>query len=137
MNEPEIIMKPSQWINAGWIMFGLLGIPLLIPPLIALYKIIEVHCHRYSFYEAHIIETKGVFNVTHSEIYYFRIKSIQVGEPLLYRLVGLSNINIKTSDQYIREITINAVPVGLILVSDLRNIVKLERKNNNVRELDL
>lgn len=134
---PELILRPSQWTNAGWIMFGLLGIPLVIPPLIALYKIIDVHCHRYQFYETHIIETKGVFSVTHSEIYYFRIKSIQVEEPLLYRLVGLSNIHIKTSDQYIREITINAIPVGLTLVNDLRNVVKAERTNNNVRELDM
>jgi uncharacterized membrane protein YdbT with pleckstrin-like domain len=134
---PELILKPSQWINAGWIMFGLLGIPLVIPPLIALYKIIEVHCHRYQFYETHIIETKGVFNVTHSEIYYFRIKSIQVEEPLLFRLVGLSNIHIKTSDQYIRELTLSALPVGETLVTDLRNVVKLERANNNVRELDM
>lgn len=133
----ELILRPSQWTNAGWIMFGLLGIPLVIPPLIALYKIIEVHCHRYQFYETHIIETKGVLNVTHSEIYYYRIKSIQVEEPLLFRLVGLSNIHIKTSDQYIREITINAIPVGLTLVNDLRNVVKVERTNNNVRELDM
>lgn len=133
----ELILRPSQWTNAGWIMFGLLGIPLVIPPLIALYKIIEVHCHRYQFYETHIIETKGVFSVTHSEIYYYRIKSIQVEEPLLFRLVGLSNIHIKTSDQYIREITINAIPVGLTLVNDLRNVVKIERTNNNVRELDM
>lgn len=133
----ELILRPSQWTNAGWIMFGLLGIPLVIPPLIALYKIIEVHCHRYQFYETHIIETKGVFNVTHSEVYYYRIKSIQVEEPLLFRLVGLSNIHIKTSDQYIREITVNAIPVGLTLVNDLRNVVKVERKNNNVRELDM
>jgi uncharacterized membrane protein YdbT with pleckstrin-like domain len=134
---PELILKPSQWTNAGWIMFGLLGMPLVIPPLIALYKIADVYCHRYQFYETHIIETKGVFSITHSEIYYFRIKSIQVEEPLLFRLVGLSNIHIKTSDQYIRELTLSALPVRETLLTDLRNVVKLERANNNVRELDM
>jgi uncharacterized membrane protein YdbT with pleckstrin-like domain len=137
MKEPEIVLKPSQWTNIGWIVFGLVGIPLVIPPLIALYKIIEVYCHRYQFYETHIIETKGVFSITHSEIYYFRIKSIQVEEPLLFRLVGLSNIHIRTSDQYIRELTLSALPVGKTLVTDLRNVVKVERANNNVRELDM
>lgn len=137
MNEPEITLRPSQWLNAGWIMFGLGGCMFIIPPIIALFKMLETYCHRYDFYEDHILESKGIFSVTRNEVYYYRVKSIQIEEPFLYRLVDLSNIHIKTSDQFNREFTLSAVPVGKSLVSDLRKVVKLERKANKVREFDM
>lgn len=137
MNEPEITLKPSQWLNAGWILFGLAGIMFVIPPLIAIWKMIELYYHKYDFYEDHILESNGVFTVTRNEIHYFRIKSIQIDEPFLYRLVGLSSLHIKTSDQYTMEFTLKAIPVGKTLVNDLRAVVKLERKAHNVREFDM
>jgi len=137
MNEPEITLRPSQWINSGWILFGLVGLPFVIPPLIAIWKMIETHCHRYDFYEDHILESNGVFDVTRNEIHYFRIKSIQIEEPFLYRVVEISNIHIKTSDQFNQEVTLRALPVGKTLVTDLRRVVKSERKAHSVREFDM
>jgi uncharacterized membrane protein YdbT with pleckstrin-like domain len=137
MDKPEITLRPSQWLNTGWIMFGLVGIPFILPPIIALYKMIETYCHRYDFYETHILESKGVFNVLRNEVHYYRVKSIQVEEPLLYRLVGLTTVHIKTSDQFNKEFILKAIPVGKSLVQDLRNVVKAERKMHNVREFDM
>lgn len=137
MDKPEITLRPSQWLNTGWIMFGLAGIPFILPPIIALYKMIETYCHRYDFYETHILESKGVFNVLRNEVHYYRVKSIQVEEPLLYRLVGLTTVHIKTSDQFNKEFILKAIPVGKSLVQDLRNVVKAERKMHNVREFDM
>jgi membrane protein YdbS with pleckstrin-like domain len=137
MNEPEITLRPSQWINSGWILFGLVGLPFVIPPLIAIWKMIETYCHRYEFYEDHILESNGVFDVTRNEIHYFRIKSIQIEEPFLYRVVEISNIHIKTSDQFNQEVTLRALPVGKTLVTDLRRVVKSERKAHSVREFDM
>lgn len=137
MNEPELTLRPSQWLNTGWIMFGLIGIPIVLPTLVAIYKMIELHCHRYDFYVDHILETKGVFSVVRNEIHYFRIKSIQIEEPFLYRLVDITNVHIKTSDQFNKEVVLSAIPVGRTLVSDLKRVVALERKNHNVREFDM
>lgn len=137
MDEPEITLRPSQWLNTGWIMFGLVGIPFILPPLIALFKMLELYCHRYDFYETHILESKGIFSVTRNEVHYFRIKSIQVEEPFLYRLVNLTTVHIKTSDQFNKEFVLKAIPVGKSLVQDLRNVVKAERKMHNVREFDM
>lgn len=137
MNEPEITLRPSQWLNAGWILFGLVGIPLVFPTVIAIYKMIETHCHRYDFYEDHILESKGVFSVIRNEVHYFRIKSIQVEEPFLHRVVDISNVHIKTSDQYMLDFTLKALPVGRTLVKDLKRVVKVERKAHNVREFDM
>lgn len=137
MNEPELTLRPSQWINAGWIMFGLVGIPLIFPPLIALFKMLETYCHRYDFYEDHIVESKGIFSITRNEIHFFRIKSIRMEEPFLYRVVDIYNIYIRTSDLFNQDVLLHAVPVGKTLVDDLKRVVKLERKSHNVREFDM
>jgi uncharacterized membrane protein YdbT with pleckstrin-like domain len=135
--KPELILKPSQWINTGWIMFGLLGLPLVIPPLIALYKIIEVATHSYEFYEDRILETKGIFNRVTNEVSYFRVKSVQLEEPLLYQIVGLSTLRIKSSDWYVPNLSILAIPIGPILMEDITRVVKIERKHHGVREYDI
>lgn len=137
MNKLPLTLKPSQWTNAGWILFGLVGIMFVVPPLIAIYKIMETYCHRYDLYDNHILESTGVFTVTRNEINYFRVKSIQIEEPFLYRFVELHSIHIKTSDQYIKDFTIKAVPVDSTLVKNLRNLVRSERKVHNVREFDM
>ena len=137
MITPHLTLKPSQWINTGWIMFGLLGLPLVIPPLITIYKIVEVNNHEYNFFHDHIQEIKGVFTKTTNEVQYFRIKSIQLKEPLLYRIMGLSTLMISSSDWYAPFMDVTAIPIGQELMHDIQKIVKTERKRNKVREYDV
>ena len=137
MDNIELTLKPSQWINIGWVIFGVLGIPLVFPPLIAIWKILEVSCHRYDFYDDRITETSGVINVTTNEIYYHRIKGTSLEEPLLYRIVGLSTLHVRTSDPYVSELNIVAIPIGKALMKDLKNIVKASKKKNGVKEFDM
>jgi uncharacterized membrane protein YdbT with pleckstrin-like domain len=137
MDNIELTLKPSQWINIGWVIFGVLGIPLVFPPLIALWKILEVSCHRYDFYDDRITETSGVINVTTNEIYYHRIKGTSLEEPILYRIVGLSTLHVRTSDPYVSELNIVAIPIGKALMKDLKNIVKASKKKNGVKEFDM
>lgn len=137
MDNIELTLKPSQWINIGWVIFGVLGIPIVFPPLIALWKILEVSCHRYDFYDDRITETSGVINVTTNEIYYHRIKGTSLEEPILYRIVGLSTLHVRTSDPYVSELNIVAIPIGKALMKDLKNIVKASKKKNGVKEFDM
>jgi uncharacterized membrane protein YdbT with pleckstrin-like domain len=137
MDEIELTLKPSQWINIGWVLFGILGIPFVFPPIVALWKMLEVSCHRYEFYDDHILETKGVVNVITNEIHYHRIKGVSMEEPILYRIVGLSTLHIRTSDPYIPELDIKAIPIGKVLMRDLKNIVKVSKKKEGVREFDM
>lgn len=137
MEEIEMTLRPSQWINVGWILFGLLGIPLVIPPIIAIYKVIETYCHKYDFYPDIVLESSGVFDVTINEVHYYRIKSIRIEEPFLYRFVGLSDVYIRTSAPFHTELKIIAIPYAKLFVSELRLAVETERKNKGVKELDI
>lgn len=138
-------MRPSQWINFGWFLFGIgggivlfpLGPAALIPMGIFLWKYIEVAVWKYEFGEETIVEHKGVFRRIRSEITYYRIKSVQVDEPLLYRLVGISKLHIITSDQFTENFTFVGLRAGQALRQDIRTMVHLHRGQKGVKEFDL
>jgi membrane protein YdbS with pleckstrin-like domain len=137
MEHPELVIKPSQWINSGWIIFGILGFPIVIPTIIMLWLVLDTKCRRYEFYEDRIILVSGIITRTSVVVYYYRMKTMELEEPFLYRLVGLSSIHIETSDPLTRRITIEAIPIGETLMDDLTTVIKLERKHNKVREFDM
>ena len=132
-----VTKSPSQWVNYLWFLFGLVLFFLWIPPLIAIYKFLEVYYWRYEFYERTMIERKGIFSVTRTEVSYYRIKSILVEEPLWMRIFGLSNVIIKTSDEFNNIVTLYAVPNGTELRSILREVTDQRRTEQGVKEFDL
>lgn len=133
-----ITLSPSQLTNFGWFLLGITGIYLevywfLLFPILFVY---HVYMWRYHFNDKTIVEQKGIINVSHREVHYFRIKSIKVDEPLWMRFFGLSNVTIKTSDQYQPELRLYAVKGGLKIREELLNLMETERKQNGVREFD-
>lgn len=133
------IFKPSQWINLGYIIFGIgaspftMGITLIIPA----WKIIETYCTSYEFHRDRIIYRRGVLSVTTDEILIHRIKSINLHEPFLYRLVGISNLRVISSDQFIPQIELTGIPVGREIMDVLREMVERNRQIKGTKEFDL
>jgi uncharacterized membrane protein YdbT with pleckstrin-like domain len=134
-----VTLKPSQWTNLGYIIFGLIlvsltgGLSLLIPA----WKMLETSCIKYELYEDRLLYRRGVFTVSTNEILLFRIKSVSLHEPFLYRLVGLSNLSFITSDQYMGNITLKAIPMGPELKETIDELSKEHRRINGVREFDM
>jgi uncharacterized membrane protein YdbT with pleckstrin-like domain len=134
-----VVLKPSQWINLGYIIFGVgaspftMGITLIIP----IWKMIETYYTMYEIYDDKIIHRRGVFTVTTDEILMYRIKAINLYEPFLFRLVGISNLNLMTSDKYVTEITLQAIPKGMEFRNLLREVVEETRQMKGVKEFDL
>lgn len=132
-------IRPSQWINLGYIIFGVgasfftNGLTLIIP----IWKMIETHYTTYEFYNDTIIYRRGVFTVTTDEILLYRVKAINLHEPFLYRLVGISNLRIVTSDKYVQEIELTGIPVGMEFRDNLRKMVEENRTIKGTKEFDL
>ncbi len=131
------VLKPSQWINAGYIIFGVLGAPLILPLLLMAYRMAEVYFWKYEFHEHYMIERKGVFGITRRELYYHRIKGIREETPFLYRLVGITNIQVVSSDPFTTYFKFLAVPGDRQLPQALREVAATGRRKLNVRELDM
>ena len=138
----HLSVSPSNFINIGWALIipissymnPFLGILTLF---IFIYKMIEVNCWKYEFYDDVVVEKKGVFTVTREEVYYSRIKSIMVEEPFLMRLVGLQVIHVITSEQFKPKFTFYAIEGGEHVKKLLDKLVLMSRKNSGIRELDI
>jgi uncharacterized membrane protein YdbT with pleckstrin-like domain len=134
-----VVLRPSQWTNLGYIIFGIglspitLGGSLVIP----IWKMIETYYTRYEIYDDRILFRRGVFTVTTDEVLLYRIKAINLFEPFLYRLVGISNLSLITSDKYVSEITLQAIPKGMEFRNLLREVVEESRHVKGVKEFDL
>jgi membrane protein YdbS with pleckstrin-like domain len=129
--------SPSQWVNLGFFIIGIVFFVWWLPPILALIKYLEVYYWRYDFHEQTMTERKGLFSVTRTELSYHRIKSIMIEEPVWMRLFGLSNVIIKTSDQFNHTVTLYAVRDGVQLRNRIRGVVDHCRKEQGVKEFDL
>jgi len=134
------VISPSQWTNAVWFILGVMDVLFIhmwIIAILAVVKFLYVYYWRYEINERTIVERKGILDVTRNEIHYFRIKSIRVEEPLWMRLFNLSNVFVKTSDPYLPELKLYAVPSGTLVREELRSMTHSRRREENVREFDM
>jgi len=141
MRTNSMIDRPSQWLNFGHISVTIL-LFLIIPPLGVLaffalaWKIAILHFWTWDYTPDSIIERKGVFSVTTEEIQYFRIKDVELYEPFLYRLVGLSKLTLITSDKSRPRIIIDGIKGGAVKRAMFKNMSLSHRRKEGVREID-
>jgi uncharacterized membrane protein YdbT with pleckstrin-like domain len=136
--EENLIWKgsPSQWINFGTWILCFLFVWLVIPLFIAIWRILVVMNWKWEITNQRIIEEKGVFSKITNELELYRVKDLQLEQPFLLRLVGLSNIRLTTSDRSHPLILIPAIKNGKNVREDLRNAVEAIREKKGVREVD-
>jgi uncharacterized membrane protein YdbT with pleckstrin-like domain len=136
-NQPKIY-KPSQWLNLGYLILGIaLTYFFWWAIVIPIWKILETYCTEYIIYEDRIIYKRGVFRILTDEVLFYRVKGLSLDEPLLFRVVGISIIRIKTSDQYVQELALNGIYAKQPFFMELRRVIEKQRKNNGVREFDV
>ena len=131
-------IKPSHWINVHLYLISI-AIAFVFPPslLFALYLYLDLNCWKFSFSEHKILEKKGLLSIKETENHYFRIKSITLEKPLIYRLVGLSILKIETSDFAKPTLVIDGITDGDQIKNFLNERIQFSRKMEGVRELDI
>ena len=138
----QFILKPSQFVNIGWFLAAA-GTAFITPAIgiffgvIWLWNCLVIAFHEFQFAERTITEKQGVLNIRIREVHYYRIKSIRMEEPLLYRLVGISRIELITSDPLIPAISIFAIDKGDEVRNYLKEMTVLRRQEQGVKEYDL
>ncbi len=133
------IYKPSYWLVVPFGIFALFlsffGLPFLL--LFTLYHVIDLYNWQYHFNERTIIERRGIFSVSYREINYARIKSVRVDRPFLFRLVGLWNISLISSDPYMPNLQLYAISDGNEIWSMLKSKTDFWRKSEGIKEFDM
>tara|TARA_R110001606_G_scaffold352696_1_gene503110 strand:- start:7657 stop:8118 length:462 start_codon:yes stop_codon:yes gene_type:complete len=134
--------KPSQWIRIQWLLLAV-GVTYfspeigIIPLAIWLYHVIDLYFWSWTYTSDSIIERRGILNVNTEEIQYFRIKDVQLYEPFLYRLVGLSKIILITSDETKPIIVLDGIADGEGKREMFKTFALQSRRSEGIREFDI
>lgn len=143
INYNPVSVSPNQLLNIGYLIILLTLLYLDIRPLaivaliILIIKALNLYCTTWTIQQDNLIEKTGILNVSTEEVLLYRFKDIRLYEPLLYRLVGLSQLTIITSDYTNPSITLYGIKNGEKLMNIIRQLVANSRKVEGVKEIDI
>jgi uncharacterized membrane protein YdbT with pleckstrin-like domain len=127
----------SQWRNFGVYVLCGLFCWLIVPIFIALARYLQTKCKVYELTTERLKITQGVFSKVTDTLELYRVKDLETQQPFLYRLVGVENIHINTSDQSTPFVFVEAIPSSVGFADKLRHNVELIRQQKRVREIDI
>ena len=108
MPEEHLLWKgsPSQKPNIG---FFILTFILIIPPIV---RWLRTRATIYEITSQRIIFYSGVFTKRREEIELYRVKDYTLLAPFLYRIFGLENLILRTSDRSSPDETLSRASRG-------------------------
>jgi uncharacterized membrane protein YdbT with pleckstrin-like domain len=123
-------------IGALLIAMPLLLVMLVIPFGYAVWKLIDLKSNHFEITTERIRCTTGIFTKQTEDLELYRIKDFKIIEPMMLRMLSLSNIYLTTSDKSSPEVVIEAVKDGRGLLDKIRRAVEDRRDKKRVSEVD-
>jgi membrane protein YdbS with pleckstrin-like domain len=127
----------SQLKNLGCFILCFLFCWLIVPIFIGLRRYLETKNHLFELTTERLKMTHGIFSKVTETLELYRVKDIEVLQPFIYRMVGLENIKVNTSDLSSPVILLDGISQKIGFADKLRNQVEIIRAQKNVRELDI
>lgn len=109
----------------------------IVPILIALARYLQVKNKIYELTTERLKTTTGVFNRVTDTLELYRVKDLETQQPFWWRMCGVENVRINTSDISTPFLLLEAIPISLNLTDKIRNVVENVRTQKGVREIDL
>ncbi len=100
------------------------------------YQILKVFCTSYEVDPEELRQSSGIFRRKHEFIELYRIKDYKIEKPLIYRLFGMGNLTIYTSDKTTPVFHLYAIRNPEEKQIILRGLVELNRREKHVFEVD-
>ena len=110
---------------------------LAVPIFIAGKRYLQTKCTIYELTSERLKTTEGVFSKVTDTLELYRVKDIETRQPFLYRLCGIENVQLNTSDTSSPIVSIEAIPHQVGLGDKARNQVETIRQQKGVREIDV
>lgn len=110
---------------------------LVVPLFILLWKWLDVKSRQYELTTQRILSRTGIFSKHTNSIELYRVKDFTVQEPFWYRLFGVGNVVLDTSDRSTPTFVFQAVKQPRELADIIRHQVEHLRNVKGVRELDM
>ena len=137
---PEQIVwrgSSSQWKNLGVFILCGLFCWLIVPIFIALSRYLQTKNKIYELTTERLKITEGIFSKVTDTLELYRVKDLETRQPFLYRMFGVENVQMNTSDTSSPFIFIEAIPSAVGLGDKIRNQVEAIRAQKGVREIDV
>ena len=129
--------SPSQWENLGVFLVALSFAWLGLPLLWAVWRYLVTRCTRYEITSERISLEQGVLSKRMDELELYRVKDTTFEQPFLLRLVGLSHVVVRSTDQSHPELVIRAIRDGRGLRENLRGAIEKIRKQKRVQTVEV
>jgi membrane protein YdbS with pleckstrin-like domain len=110
---------------------------LIVPIFIALARYLKTKNKIYELTSERVKISEGVFSRVTDTLELYRVKDLETRQPFLYRLLGIENVQVNTSDASSPVILIQAIPSTVGLADKIRNQVEAIRAQKGVREIDV
>src|SRR3989440_2231215 len=110
---------------------------LAVPIFIAGKRYLQTKCKIYELTTERLKTTEGVFSKITDTLELYRVKDIETRQPFVYRLGGIENVQLNTSDTSSPFVLIQAIPHHVGLGDKIRNQVEIIRQQKGVREIDV
>jgi len=130
--------SPSQWINFPfYLVCTLLSVVFGLGILMAIWKYYDTKKNYLEITNQRIIEHRGIFSITTNELELYRVKDIRHLQPFWLRVLGLSNVQLETTDHSSPVMLIKGLANGKEIKEKLRIAIDLRRDLKAVREIDV
>lgn len=127
----------SQYKNLGVFILCGLFCWLVVPIVLAVARYLQTKLKVYELTNERLKITQGVFTKATSTVELYRVKDIEMRQPFWYRMLGLENLHVTTSDVSSPFLLLDAIPKAAGVADKLRNQVEAVRVQKRVREIDL
>ena len=127
----------SQLKNLGCFILCFLFCWLIVPIFIGLRRYLETKNQVFELTNERLKMTQGIFSKVTETLELYRVKDIETLQPFIYRIVGLENIKVNTSDLSSPVILLDGISQKVGFADKLRNQVEIIRAQKKVRELDI
>ena len=101
-----------------------------------IWQILKVYCISYEIDPEELRYYSGILSRKHEYIELYRIKDFRVEKPMIYRMFGLGDLTIYTSDKTTTVLQLNAISEPEEKYTILRGLVELNRREKHVFEVD-
>ncbi len=111
-----------------------------IPAALALWAAwnwLLIRTTHYQLTSERLVTTHGVLTKVTDTLELYRVRDMQIVQPVFLRIVGLHNIHVFTADASTSELFMTYIPVSLGLGDQLRKSVELCREAKRVRTMDV
>ena len=110
---------------------------LILPIFMVLAHYLQTKSRVYELTTERLKTTEGVFSKVTDTLELYRVKDMETRQPFFYRLGGVENIQVNTSDSSSPVVLLEAIPSHVGLADKMRNQVEAIRSQKGVREVDV